>query len=119
VVVPDYPSTQTVYPAAVRYGGRCAYALSARAHINGTSAYSEEDIRKMFAQWAPYWDRDKHFLVEKSPPNIMKTRFLQAAAGPGRTHFVVTIRHPMAEAYSHGCGKDVEGYLKNWLTQYV
>ena len=73
----------------------------------------------MFAQWAPYWDHDKHFLVEKSPPNIMKTRFLQAAAGPGRTHFVVTIRHPMAEAYSHGCGKDVEGYLKNWLTQYV
>ena len=33
----------------------------------------------MLATWSPYFDLDKRILVEKSPPNLLRFRFLQAA----------------------------------------
>ena len=32
---------------------------------------------KLYEEWSRFWDNEKEYLVEKSPPNITKTRFLQ------------------------------------------
>jgi hypothetical protein len=43
-------------------------------------------------QWSPHWDLSKPVLVEKSPPNLVITRFLQGAFPDAR--FVMVVRHP-------------------------
>jgi hypothetical protein len=52
-----------------------------------------ENAAKLFEEWAPYWDLSRPVLLEKSPPNLIKTRFLQALY-PGSS-FVVIVRHPI------------------------
>ena len=47
----------------------------------------------------PYWDMDRRLLVEKSPPNLVMGRFLQALF-PGSA-LVVVVRHPVVVALSN------------------
>ena len=47
----------------------------------------------MFEEWSPHSDLSRPLLLEKSPPNLLKTRFLQALF-PGSA-FVVIVRHPI------------------------
>jgi hypothetical protein len=54
---------------------------------------SEESARALFAEWSPYWDLSRPLLLEKSPPNLLKTRFLQALYP--QSAFIVVIRHPI------------------------
>jgi hypothetical protein len=54
---------------------------------------TEESARKLFEEWSPYWDLSRPVLLEKSPPNLLKTRFLQALF-PGSS-FIVIVRHPI------------------------
>jgi hypothetical protein len=42
----------------------------------------------------PFWDPSKQVLLEKSPPNLMRMRFLQTLF-PG-ARFVMIVRHPIA-----------------------
>jgi hypothetical protein len=50
-------------------------------------------MRKLFDEWSAHWDLSRPVLVEKSPPNLLKTRLLQALF-PGSS-FVVIVRHPI------------------------
>ena len=45
-------------------------------------------------EWSRYWDLSRPLLLEKSPPNMLKMRFLQALFP--RARFVVVVRHPLA-----------------------
>ena len=45
------------------------------------------------ARGRPYWDTDKQFLVEKSPPNLVMGRFLQSLYPSAA--FVFIVRHPV------------------------
>jgi hypothetical protein len=47
----------------------------------------------LFAQWARYWDLSAPILVEKSPMNMLRTRFLDTLF-PEMASFAVVIRHP-------------------------
>jgi Sulfotransferase family len=53
----------------------------------------------LWQAWAPHWDLERPVLLEKSPPNLLRTRFLQALF-PDSSHFVVVVRHPIAVAYA-------------------
>ena len=44
--------------------------------------------------WERYWDTDKPIRVEKTPGNLLKTRFLQAMFP--NSYFIVITRHPVA-----------------------
>jgi hypothetical protein len=83
---------QTVYPAAKVWGGPGRFGFAPEAHFTEEQA-SEEKARQLFEEWSPHWDLSRRVLLEKSPPNLLKTRFLQALF-PG-SRFVVIIRHPI------------------------
>lgn len=90
---------QSVYPPGTTYGGSGHFARDPRAHVTESSPLvSPENAEALLAAWTPYWDLTRPRLVEKSPPNLTKSRFLQALY-PG-ARFVMVVRHPVTVALS-------------------
>ncbi len=90
---------QSVYPAANVHGGAGRFAMSDASHLTeDSSLVSSGNAELLLQSWAPYWDLDRRVLLEKSPPNLVMTRFLQGLF-PDAT-FVVLIRHPIVVALS-------------------
>jgi hypothetical protein len=90
---------QDVYPVARVHGGPGRFALNPAAHLTEESPLVSDASRERLSQaWAPWWNLDKPVLVEKSPPNVVMTRFLQALF-PEAYHIVV-VRHPVVVALS-------------------
>ena len=70
---------QDVYPSARRYGGAGRFALDPRSHLTEESPLATpENATRLARQWSQHWDLDRRLLLEKSPPNLVMTRFLQA-----------------------------------------
>ena len=90
---------QRVYPKAKVYGGSGRFAHDPRAHLTEDSPLvGPESARALREAWEPYWDLERRYLLEKSPPNLVMGRFLQALF-PGAP-MVVVIRHPVVVALS-------------------
>lgn len=90
---------QTVFPIAHTYGGPGKFGFSDEMHLTEhSSLLTNENKKKLYNEWHKYWDNDKGIFLEKSPPNILKTRFLQAVF-PG-AYFLIITRHPIAVSYS-------------------
>ena len=90
---------QSVYPPGTAYGGSGHFARDPRSHLTETSPLATPaNAERLLAAWTPYWDLHRPRLVEKSPPNIVMTRFLQALY-PG-AQFVMVVRHPVTVALS-------------------
>ncbi len=86
---------QSVYPSARVYGGPGAFGFSKDAHLTESSPLvSDESRERLLDEWNPHWALEKPVLVEKSPPNLIRARFLQALF-PGSYH-VEVVRHPVA-----------------------
>lgn len=88
---------QTVYPqpSKGRQAGR--FAFLPEAHLTETSPLvTEENRARLLAEWEPYWDLRRRVLVEKSPPNLLMSRFLQALIPDAS--FVFVVRHPIGVA---------------------
>ena len=91
---------QRVYPKAKVYGGSGRFAHRPEAHLTEASPLtSPAHAQAMLDSWVPFWDTSRTFLVEKSPPNIIMGRFLQAQF-PGSA-LIVVVRHPVAVALSN------------------
>ena len=85
---------QSVYPSDHEYGRPGRFGFAPEMHLTESSPLaSEKSARTLFEQWSPHWDLSRSLLLEKSPPNLIKTRFLQALY-PGAA-FVVIVRHPI------------------------
>ncbi|MGH3008102.1 MAG: sulfotransferase family protein [Gaiellaceae bacterium] len=85
---------QSVYPSDHEYGRPGRFGFAPEMHLTEDSPLAtEENARKLFDEWAPHWDLSRPVLLEKSPPNLIKARFLQALY-PGSS-FVVIVRHPI------------------------
>ncbi|HWX15000.1 MAG TPA: sulfotransferase [Chthoniobacterales bacterium] len=86
---------QGVYPIAKVYGGAGKFGFDPRAHLTETSPLlTPENALKLRQSWERYWDASKAIRVEKTPGNLLKTRFLQAVFP--NSYFVVIRRHPVA-----------------------
>jgi hypothetical protein len=84
---------QTVYPPARTHGGPGRFALHPAAHLTEHSPLLTPDTAsRLLARWRPHWDLTRPVLVEKSPPNLLMTRFLQGAFPDAR--FLMVVRHP-------------------------
>lgn len=84
---------QDVYPTARTFGGPGRFAFDPRAHLTETSLLVTDDsARRLFEQWSRHWDLGRRVLTEKSPPNLIRMRFLQALFPQAR--FVIIVRHP-------------------------
>ncbi len=90
---------QQVYQRARAFGGAGRFALQPGAHLTERSPLvTAQNCERLWAAWEPYWDLRCRLLVEKSPPNLVMSRFLQALF-PGSA-LVVVVRHPVVVALS-------------------
>jgi hypothetical protein len=107
---------QTVYLPAFHYGGAGLFGLDPRSHLDETSPLaSAENADKLRAQWARYWDASCPVRLEKSPPNLVRTRYLQSVYPNAR--FVVILRHPIAVslATKKRGGIPLFSLIEHWL----
>jgi hypothetical protein len=90
---------QDVYPSARQYGGAGRFGMDPRSHLTESSPLvTPENAQRLLEQWSEHWDLDRRLLLEKSPPNLVMTRFLQGLFPEAR--FVVVVRHPVVVALS-------------------
>lgn len=90
---------QSVFPPARQYGGPGVFGFNDEMHLTERSPLATgENGEKIFDEWGRFWDTDKPLLLEKSPPNLLKTRFLQALFP--NSYFIVITRHPAAVSYA-------------------
>ncbi len=90
---------QSVYEPAKSFGGPGKFAFDKRSYMDESHPLStNESAKAIFEQWSKYYDLSSNYLIEKSPPNLIKTRYLQKLF-PG-SKFVVILRHPIAVSYA-------------------
>ena len=86
---------QTVIPAAKFFGGPGHFGFAPKAHLTeGSHLANVETGERLFKEWSKYWSLARPCLLEKSPPNLIRTRFLQTLFPS--CYFVVILRHPIA-----------------------
>jgi hypothetical protein len=94
VVMDEGQYLQDVYPTELACGGVGRFGFTPDAHLTEDSPLlTPLNVAKLHESWEAYWDRDKTIRVEKTPGNLLKTRFLQAAFPNAR--FIVVKRHPV------------------------
>jgi Sulfotransferase family len=85
---------QDVYPTGKVYGGAGKFGFDSRAHLTEASELiTPENAVRLRQSWERHWDQSKAIRVEKTPGNLLKTRFLQAVFP--NCYFVVVRRHPV------------------------
>jgi len=112
---------QDVYPVISpgRQAGR--FARQPGAHLTESSPLvSDESRERLLASWMPHWDAGRQVLIEKSPPNMLMTRFLQALF-PVSSRFVLVVRHPVAVACATQKWSATRPHelLHHWATAYA
>ena len=111
---------QNVYPPAKSLGGPGRFALNPTAHLTEHSPLATDDsAARLWAAWAPHWQAERHFLVEKSPPNLLMTRFLTRLF-PEAVHLIIT-RHPVVVTLSTAKWADdteLTVLFDNWFTAH-
>ena len=110
---------QSVYPPGIVYGGPGSFAFSPGAHVTEDSDLLTPDNNAQLAlDWFPYWNLTKRFLLEKSPPNILMTRYLQSAFP--HTSFVTIVRHPVAVslATTKWSTRTLDSLIEHWIVAH-
>ncbi len=107
---------QSVYPSASAHGGPGRFGFDRSAHLTESSRLVTGFNRQtLLAEWEKYWDTAKPFLVEKSPGNLIRARFLQAMFPNSR--FVILRRHPIPVALATVKWSRTSLYslMKHWI----
>ena len=107
---------QSVFLPAKSYGGPGSFGFAKEAHLTEKSSLiTEENREKLFAEWSSHWDLSKPWLLEKSPPNLIRTRFLQAIFP--ESYFIVILRHPIAAslATTKWTSSSLRSLVEHWL----
>lgn len=89
---------QDTYAPAYRYGGPGSFARAPAAHLVAVPGSPGSARQSLLESWTPHWDLTRHYLVEKSPPNLIRSRYLQQVF-PGSA-FIAVLRHPVIVALS-------------------
>jgi hypothetical protein len=110
---------QTVYRPASAYGGPGRFAFDPDSYLTEESELATEASRhRLLAEWGRHWDLGRPVLVEKSPPNLVRSRFLQALF-PAAS-FVVVLRHPLPVAFAtqKWSGTSTASLVEHWLVAH-
>lgn len=123
---------QDVFAPASVFGGPGLFALNPESHLTENSALATADNAcALLRAWAPHWHLPDGqrlrwgarpgtaVVLEKSPPNLVRTRFLQKLFP--RARFVVLRRHPAVVAVSTQkmCpNRNVMTLLQHWLVAH-
>ena len=88
---------QTVFPPAKQYGGLGRFAFEPAAHMDESSQLLSASNRdRLLREWGAHYHLGKKVLLEKSPPNVVRSRFFQAMFPTAKFAFIV--RHPAVVA---------------------
>lgn len=110
---------QSVFPAARVHGGPGKFAYDFRSHLTEASAYATAEARdRLLREWGAYHDLTKPVLLEKSPPNLIRSRYFQALF-PGAS-FIFLVRHPIpvALATQKWSGTPVVELVLHWFVAH-
>ncbi len=110
---------QTVFKAAHEFGGPGEFAFHLDAHLTeDSSLINQSNKDKLMSEWGAYYDLQKPVLLEKSPPNLVRSRFLRQMF-PGSI-FVFIVRHPVAVslATEKWSDKTIAERLLHWHTAH-
>ncbi len=102
-----------------RRGGMGRFGYDPDAHMTENSPLiTEENREKLFNEWKEYWDTEKPVLLEKSPENMIRMRFLQALFPD--SYFILIWRHPISVSYSswRSSKTTFHAMLGHWLHCY-
>ena len=107
---------QDVYKAASWHGGPGRFGFDPEAHLTeSTPLVTEANRARLLDQWSRFWDMSRPVLIEKSPPNLIRARFLQAMFP--NSCFVFLLRHPLA--VSMATEKWQEGPLSRLIEHWL
>jgi hypothetical protein len=108
---------QSVYPVGKGWGGPGGFGFTPESHLTEKSPLATAaNARTLMEEWSPWWDLSRPVLLEKSPPNLLKTRFLQKLFP--RSSFVVVLRHPIAVSLATAKWRRTRRYQRlvhHWL----
>lgn len=103
---------QSVFPAAHKYGGPGEFAFHSEAHLTENSQLINQNNKdKLLKEWGAYYDLHKMVLLEKSPTNLVRSRFFRQMFPNAR--FVFIVRHPIAVALA------TEKWSNNTITEHM
>jgi len=116
---------QNVYTQPRHLGRAGFFALHPQAYHNeNSSLVTDSNRQKLWDEWRQYWNSESIYLLEKSPANIMLTRFLQAMFTD--SYFIIVTRHPIAVSlatrrwfwpYQIGYYR-IDRLIENWIVAH-
>ena len=107
---------QSVYEPAKIYGGPGKFGFNEESFLTDTSSLiTPQNKEKLFKEWSRFWDLNSDFLLEKSPPNLVRTLFLQEMFP--NTYFIIITRHPIATSIATKKWSKTSYYslIKHWV----
>jgi hypothetical protein len=107
---------QTVFRPAKDFGGPGNFGFHRGAFLDENSPLATPgSARQLYAEWSRHWELGKPYLMEKSPPTLIRTRFFQALFPD--SYFIVLLRHPVAVAYAtqKWSKTSLGSLLRHWL----
>lgn len=107
---------QSVYGASGKFGGPGSFGFNKTYHYTEKSnLLTQKNNDKILNEWSKYWDLNKSILLEKSPPNIIHTRYLQELVP--NSYFIIIIRHPFAVAMAtkKWNKQSINIHIEHWL----
>lgn len=110
---------QDVMPTAAALGGPGHFALAPKAHLTEHDVDDAGTTRaRLTTAWSPYVDPARSIWVEKSPPNLVRFRYLQRVF-PGAACIAI-VRHPVAVAYASEFWAEAgtAHLLEHWLVAH-
>jgi hypothetical protein len=88
---------QSVFRPAKAFGGPGRFGFNPESYMDEKHPLATRaNADRLRDEWGRHWDRSKDVLLEKSPPNLVRTRFLQSLFPA--SSFVVVLRHPIVIA---------------------
>lgn len=121
----DHELGRQMHREMFTHAGRIVrWAYHPRAHLTEQDALQFPDAReRLGTSWSKWWaEPEAAVLIEKSPSNLMRTRFLQEIFPDAR--FLVITRHPIAQAlavrkwamHRTRLGIGMPALIDHWLT---
>jgi hypothetical protein len=109
---------QDVYASDHERGGSGSFGFHADSHLTEASALlTPPNAERLRHCWERHWDPSKRIRIEKTPGNLLMTRFLQAIFP--HAYFVVMKRHPISVSMATQKWKDsvrsLDCLFRHWL----
>lgn len=103
---------------AEQLGGPGRFAAAPGAHLTEADATDPEIAVRLLAAWRPFAAPERTHIVEKSPPNLLRFRYLQRVFPDAL--MVAIVRHPIAVAHAtvFWAQTSIADQFEHWLTAH-